>query len=314
VIDCVYIHTDNDFWEWVEPMPEFYEYNGMIFKPIWDKNGYVNKYVTTDEYGLRHTITSKEYTLRNSLHKVHSKILGGFGNHSDFSYSDLIKVVELLEVKYSLNLEKTFIRELEIGVNVEVEYDPMEYINLIRDFKLKKLPKAMLEKNDRYGYKFFTSDYDIKVYDKSDQINKKYNVALNTNLLRYEIVLRKPKLKNIDLFTLSDLLVKDKFWGLVSLLNLMFSEIQFQKKFNLTILDISELELYLSGANREYWKNLPLCSSPATASRRRKNYKEVISKLQAHQPSSNSLIRELRKKANKKTYELSIEVPTSNKL
>ncbi|WP_303315199.1 hypothetical protein Q4Q34_16030 [Flavivirga abyssicola] len=308
MIDGVEFYCDNDFLKWEYPMPKFYEYNELLFRPIWGNRGGITKYTAKDDYGLLHVITPKEYKIKNSAHKAYSKVIGKSGNWSDFSFTDFIKMVNMLSNRYKLDPARIYIRKLEIGVNIELNNPSMEYISLIRAFKFSKPSVDMRTmRNKFYGRKFFTGNYQLKVYDKTRQVFEKDRINISSNMIRFEAVIKKVKLKDLGVFTLADLINYSKFSVLVDFLHEMFYGIAFDRRYDVSTLTANELELYIAGAKRFYWVNLPKCSSPSTASRRRKQYKIIITKLDKENPFANPLLLELRKKVVKKINQLSVE-------
>ncbi len=308
MIDGVEFYYENDFLEWTNPMPKFYECKGLLFRPIWGSRENITKYTAKDDYGLLHVITPKEYKIKNSIHKAYSKAIGKSGNWSGFSFADFIKIVNILSNRYKLDPAKINVRKLEIGLNVELNEPSMEYISLIKAFKFTKPSVDMrTTRNIFYGRKFFTTNYQLKVYDKTRQVFEKDRIEISSNMIRFEAVIKKVKLKDLGVFTLADLINYSKFSVLVDFLHEMFYGIAFERKYDVSTLTANELELYIAGAKRFYWVNLPKCSSPSTASRRRKQYKIIITKLDKENPFSNPLLLELRKKVVKKINQLSVE-------
>lgn len=313
MIDNIYIFTKIDSEICKDLIPETIDYNGYTFFLKKNNQGYGSYYMRIDEFGLKHLINERgEYQIKNSIHKAHSLKFKKFGNHTDFHFTEMVNILEFLCDKYGLNPSETYIRKLEIGVNIIVDYNPMDYINKLTAFQFKKAPVEMKTyQNKDYGKKIFTSQYQLKLYDKGIQMYASERKTIKNKIIRFEAVIKKQKLNSLEVYTIDDLLNGDKFNVLVDFLHEVLFEINFQDKYDLTCLDSRALELYFAGSNTRYWKHISKCNH-VTSSRKRKKYKEIVLKLEKNKSISNPLILDLRKKLIKKINQLSLEYTACN--
>lgn len=227
------------------------------FPPVYETDFY-SKYVSTStcddlkykisEYLDKKTkISTFNLEITGSLHKRH---FNG-NNYQDFSYPMLREQIEF--IKSLKGLGTLHLKNVEFGLNVNVDFDILDYL----------ISSVIVYKGDRFNYynpgsngmrigvyQQMASKVAIKLYNKSIQSNT------FGNLLRYEIkYTRMQKLNKIGIYSIDDLLIKEK-------LNKLF--IEYKRMFNNIILietpriKLSEKqeEYHLKCSNSNYWQNL----------------------------------------------------------
>lgn len=203
---------------------------------------------------LRFTIcddenNNKNCTISGSLHK-HSNTDGN--NYNDFSFNKLQSTLNDLTIDYSLSLDKTNIQKLEIGVNIQLDYDPSIIIKKAVCHKGK--PFDSLDRRKRkMGIICDRTDYAIKLYNKSLQSGIK-----DKHILRYEVQLHRSRpLKPYNIRTLADLQDVEKVASLLQLLQAHLKEIVFfDYSFNYEKLSESKQNSWLKYSNPRYWEAL----------------------------------------------------------
>lgn len=133
--------------------------------------------------------------ISGSLHKYKNN---GLHNSDDFTFADIVKVVEDLNNKFGLIPEKTPLHRLEIGANIELPFKAKRFIDGAICHKGEAFNK-MSRKNGFIGCICEHTDYDIKLYDKGTQ------ERLNKNLLRVEIRFKRMRILGENIKTLLDI-------------------------------------------------------------------------------------------------------------
>lgn len=151
-------------------------------------------------------------SVRGSLHKYHNK---GLHNANDFTYLDLLEVLQELKEKFHIDPFFAIIRNLEFGVN------------LLTPLASKRISKNVLActnkaftyitiKGVKVGKHLEKGQYTIKQYDKGSQHPE---IAPVDNLMRFEIAVKKMAFLNkCGITHLSDLMDLQKLEGLKELL------------------------------------------------------------------------------------------------
>jgi hypothetical protein len=193
--------------------------------------------------------TRKE--LNGSIHKLYN-ILNGKGdhNHNDFNFNQIVWTIKHLKNVLSLDLNKTIIENLEIGLNIETTEDPTTILNDNLIVWSYKEPTKNNEYNGKGKYiEFETSQYYFKIYNKG----KQYETG--TYILRIEAkIIRNETLKKIGLSNLQDLSNKAKITALLEFLYQSFDSVVMVDKNPLErITDPKEKEIIQNGINPKYW-------------------------------------------------------------
>lgn len=157
--------------------------------------------------------TEKGTYLEGSLHSYHNAMKGRksknekdkWFNYNDFTYQNLLEVLEDLEKRLKYDLSKTRMTICEMGFNVNLDMEPNRFIDkFILMFKLK-LPCRDPKNQKSMKFKRFDLDnYYVKIYDKSLQY------GLKDNILRFEVGFKTDELKELNIRSLKDLLDTDK--------------------------------------------------------------------------------------------------------
>ncbi|MFT4224329.1 hypothetical protein [Dysgonomonas sp.] len=180
--------------------------------------------------------------LKNSLHKYAK----GGNNYNPFTPKEaqeaLIEIYKILRIP----LSNFIVTSIEIGVNIQMLEDPMNYINTIRYYK-KKYPfspmKPLPNTSRIKGIFCNLSEYDIKFYDKTfESKHKKSKIEkdkVKDNILRFEIALSAKQFSMLGFekfkpyraeeypLTAKDLLNPRFYSRFVRIFRKIFSEIRF---------------------------------------------------------------------------------------
>jgi hypothetical protein len=215
--------------------------------------------------------TENRATLKGSIHKYFNMIKGnGNQNYNDFSYCDFKYALNHLQNTFELKNNNTNVTNLEFGINIETTQDPQELIDyyiLMYDYKLPNRNEKFYGKGDYLEFK--TTDYSLKIYNKSKQ-----NSLKNRKILRVELKITGSRYlkRHFNIFTLKDL-DRNRF-------KLLFNKLleHFDK---LLVVDdlvlknhhrMDEMMLFKDGINPNYWKRL-------TNSKHREKFKKDFNKV-----------------------------------
>lgn len=193
--------------------------------------------------------------VKGSIHVLKND---GQHNYDIFDLSDIHLVLFELADKLSIVINNAELKNLEFGVNLEVDFPPDDFLNSViihkgRMFTLQS-GRNMFYRECSHG------QYFIKFYDKGLQHRLKKHV------LRFELkFIKMEKVNRLGIRYLSDLLVPDKLEKLRSLLLKTYDEILIGD-INVSPDDLSHEEamLFASGHNPGYWAaNVPHANSYA---------------------------------------------------
>jgi hypothetical protein len=197
--------------------------------------------------GMKFNITYNKVRLQGSLHKYRNE---GRHNYDDFTSSEVAKVVQELQERFEIDIYKTFLNNVEFGVNVVLPFGVHVVLDNLITYKGKHFER-FVDKGISY-YQCKLSKFIIKCYNKGKQYN------LPDNVLRFEIkvtAMQYLETKGIKLRYLSDLLNMDIYEPLGNTLTEVFEEILFgDNTINESDLTTKELETYLRGSNPKTWK------------------------------------------------------------
>lgn len=315
MIDFIKFYTKQNIVDWEQSaLPNSFVYNSLNFCCNFFMDGNIKSYSAMDDLGLKHSINRKdEYVVSNSLHKAFNKLHKKSGNHNDFSYSNMVSILDHISKINNISLEKCYIRNFEIGINVSLKDNPMNYIEKLRSIKFTREYENMNSNAyiKPYGKKIRMSDYHIKLYDKSKETYLRDRTKLSQNIIRFELVLKRRQLIKKYLSTLEDFKNFSKYGELASFLHKTFFEISFDTKYNLDVLTHREIELYYAGSNSTYWLELNKLNRN-TANTKRQKYKSIIKTLEDNNKNGDPLIIELRKKVRLKIHHMSQDILTCN--
>ncbi|HMM04002.1 MULTISPECIES: hypothetical protein [unclassified Dysgonomonas] len=134
--------------------------------------------------------SSGDLWLKNSLHKFKQ---GGY-NYNPFTPKEAQKAIIEIYKTLKIPLANFIVTNIEIGVNMRMPEDPMNYINTIRYYEdtYRFIPMKPLYKTSKIkGISCSLSEYEIKFYDKTfhskHRKSKVERDKVRDNILRYEI-------------------------------------------------------------------------------------------------------------------------------
>lgn len=219
-------------------------------------------------------ITEKVGYVFGSLHKFfNSMTIGEEQNYNDFTYSNLLEVIDYLSSRI-IDFENTTLTQLEVGLNLELDISPKKFLE--KHVLFHHLKGINLDKNYKGGGKMLQYDYSeyyVKIYDKG----RMYNIS--KNILRFEVkFIKKRPLQELDLFTISDLRREDVLEKLFSTLLKRFDEMlildDYTKK-KIDSEDLIELQKYTS---QRFWMVDIKSKSRTTKSNQIKKLNNLIDK------------------------------------
>lgn len=192
--------------------------------------------------------------IKNSLHKYFDLLQGGNGeNHSDFSFSNVIKMIESLEERF-VGLHHAKLTQLEFGLNIQLDMParPIVKENILMHKYNSPTIDTDFEGTGQYK-QFNYRQYYIKTYDKA-LMYKVYQ----KNILRFEVKFISRKVFNkLGIMFLSDLKVKGNIIRLFNYLLNKFDEMiivdGFTENDNIPEADLKQIEIYKSSI---YWQSL----------------------------------------------------------
>lgn len=192
-------------------------------------------------------ISAYKLEISGSLHNRHFK----GNNYQDFSYSMLCEQIEF--IRNLKGLGKLYLRNLEFGLNVNVDFEIMDYLkSAVIVYKGERFNHYDIGSNGkRIGvYKKLASMVEIKLYNKSLQSNT------FGNILRYEIKYKRmQKLNKIGIYTIDDLLIKENLNKLFRENIRMFNNIIIHETPRI-ILNERQEQYHLKCSNPTYWETL----------------------------------------------------------
>lgn len=214
--------------------------------------------------------------IKNSLHKYFDLLQGGNGeNNSDFSFSNVIKMIESLEERF-VGLNHAKLTQLEFGLNIQIEI-PAKLI-VKENILMHKFNSPTIDTDfDGKGqYKQFNyRQYYIKTYDKA-LMYKVYQ----KNILRFEVKFISRKAFNkLGIMFLSDLKVKENINRLFNYLIKKFDEIiivdDFTENDNIPEVDLKQIEIYKSSI---YWQSLNDRNKRNRRMKSKKDFRRLLEK------------------------------------
>lgn len=190
-------------------------------------------------------------SITGSLHKFKNK--NGM-NWNDFTFSELCRTLDNLSTNFNIQLDTTFIHSIEIGVNMELDFNPYIILKSVICHKGKAF-NYLDKKDKRLGLICEHTDYAIKLYDKGHQSKISER---NKYVLRFEVKLHRHRLLNpYDIATLNDLKSAEKVAPLISLLLERLDEIIFfDFSYKPKNLSKAKAESWQKYSNPNYWANL----------------------------------------------------------
>lgn len=220
---------------------------------------------------LLFTIRDNQLTISNSLHKFAKG-----NNHSDFKLSELISAIGEIEDLTGISAKFFNIRKLEFGLNISTKNPGTEYLSSFSDFKTREYDK-MKSLGFWYGIKYHLSEYNLKIYDKSEHQKRVEKIKTIPKILRFELQFNKSRAMP-ETITLEDLKNIQKLKALflhfikqINLVNTCVDE-------DFSLLKPRERELYFAAKNSKFWESEKKLNKSTEKSKRRK-YKMLQSKV-----------------------------------
>ena len=220
-------------------------------------------------------ITENRATIKGSIHKYFNILEeNGEQNYNDFSYCDLKYALNNLNNTFSIDNEETHITNLEFGLNIDIDKDPQELIDnyiLMYDNKPPNRNDKFYGKGDYLEFK--TTDYSLKIYNKSKQ-----NSLKNRNILRVELKITGARYlkRHFNIYTLNDL-DRDRFKKLFNKLLEHFDKLLIVD--SLTIENshrIDEIVLFLNGISSSFWKHLKKSKTSKVRNKFKNDFNDVL--------------------------------------
>lgn len=257
------IKLPNNFWNYNKKKKYLKrEFKGYEFLPMFNsRTKEVTKFYRDFDNLRFEILRGDRLKISNSWHKL----LKG-NNYSDFTYSNLIDSIQIIESILDISLRKAKILKLEYGVNLD--FVPVLVYNSWLSLRTKNF-KTIEANNKIYGRKFDLTDYSIKCYNKL-LVAKKLKEILDEDLdmipddiTRIEVKVKHMKhlhkrKKPLPIVTVSDLMKKDNLVMLGEDLIEKYSNI---KKVilpdfeDLTPCDIGMYSAMNDAEKRDYLKN-----------------------------------------------------------
>lgn len=197
------------------------------------------------------TINETKYKLiiSGSIHKNH---FNG-SNYEDFNYSMLVNQIEKFMAIKGINKEKMYLRNLEVGINLKVSFNVLEYLSesllVYKGHLFNYYDKGKNGHSIGY-YVDLPKTFKVKIYDKSLEYGLPYN------LLRFEIKYKRMQTINKKgIFYLSDLCNKSNLEILYKQILTKFDYIIMNEK-PMNKLNKSKKNYFLEVSNPKYWEKL----------------------------------------------------------
>lgn len=219
-------------------------------------------------------LTEKYGFVKGSLHKYYNNCKTGENhNYNSFTKSNLFEVIDNLSEKI-VDFENTTLTQLEVGLNLELDISPKKFLE--KHVLFHNLKGINLDKNYKGGGKMLQYDYSeyyVKIYDKG----RMYNVS--KNILRFEVkFIKKRPLKELKLFTISDLKREDVLEKLFSMLLKRFDEMLILDDYTKKKIDSEDLILLQKYTSQRFWMVDIKSKSRTTKSNQIKKLNNLIDK------------------------------------
>jgi hypothetical protein len=197
-------------------------------------------------FGIAFNVKYDIPRLTGSLHKYFNN---GEHNANDFTFTDLLAVIDDLKTKFNIDPETSLLNNVEFGVNVIVPFEVNSLLDCLISYQNQPFNREV-ERGKVY-YQCKKTEHIVKIYNKGLQYKRAENI------LRFEIKIirmRYLQSKGIDIDTLQSLTEPDNYPKIGRLLLSVFDDILFDdKSIEPQTLEPSERELYFNGRNPKYW-------------------------------------------------------------
>ena len=192
--------------------------------------------------------------LVGSLHKLNNLIFHNQDqNYNDFTYKDLSVLIPYFIDKFDLE-DNNYLTKLELGFNIKLDCDPQKIIdNHLLMYEYKNPNRDKVIKGD--FKEFFKSDHHLKVYNKSKQYKRKFDVK--DHILRIELKLTsKRKIQSFGINCLDDLLDKNKIYKVFEFLLKEFQKLTIIDTFDFEEIPQKDIDKLNKYTNPNYWQRL----------------------------------------------------------
>ena len=227
--------------DFAEKEKKIIRWKNLDWHPTINKYGYLSYYYTYIN-NLKLVLKEDKIYIKNSLQCFYM-----YYNYQSFTYSQIVEAFNKLDNLLPFNIYEFIVTRLAIGVviieNAEKIYSEWQYY-------LGKPPIPMFEKTKVYGSKFHLTDYYIKGYDKTFQVKCKDSANIGKPYFRFELEGKTKffnnKTNNVGIQTVADLINKEKYQKLCSVLLGKYQKIEKEPKMDLSQLNIKEKRLVAS--------------------------------------------------------------------
>ena len=235
----------------------------------------INLYPKRGKYqNLDVSITLRNAYINGSLHKLNNLLLFEEDhNYNDFSLCQINDVISYLTKIFEIE-NATSLTNLEFGFNIDVSKNPQDII----DYNLLMYKYKHHNRDDKFGGKgdfkeFKTTDFNIKIYNKSKQYQ------LKENKLRIELkITSKRYLQNLGIFKLEDLNEIEVIYSLYERLLKEFKELTIVDEFYLLNIPKEDKDNLVKFTNPNYWKQLKKDKSIKVFNRIKRDFSLLIEK------------------------------------
>lgn len=252
----------------------------------------INLYPKRGKYqNLEVSITLRNAYINGSLHKLNNLLLFEEDhNYNDFSLCQINDVISYLTKIFEIE-NATSLTNLEFGFNIDVSKSPQDII----DYNLLMYKNKHHNRDDKFGGKgdfkeFKTTDFNIKIYNKSKQYQ------LKENKLRIELkITSKRYLQNLGIFKLEDLNEIEVIYSLYERLLKEFKELTIVDEFYLLDIPKEDKDNLVKFTNPNYWKQLKKDKSLKVFNRVKRDFNLLVEKHNLNK-TKNEIIEKLHSK------------------
>jgi len=263
-----------------------FDWSGLHWTPLFHK-GIVTKY-SSDYNNLKLILKDDKMYLKNSLQKSFLQ-----NNYQTYTYSQVVEAFKKLDDLFPFNIYDGRLTFVSMGIVIQEELKSF-YDNWL-EYK-GKTPLVMRDNHKIYGSHFKSTNYNIKVYDKTFQVKNTTGANLNANYMRYEIE-AKPRYfnnrkKSISIYNVSDLLDKEKYQILAEELLEVYKNIKKLPIINYKLLKPDKIKLLATYANINASKGIKDFHQH-TYKKDRKEYLKLVRELNTDNHIETSIINKL---------------------
>jgi len=231
----------------VEP----FQWNNCLWLPRFNKYGEVTIY---ESYlgNLKLRLRGSELTICNSLQKFYMQ-----NNYEAFTFSQVQDAITKLDTYFDFDLYSAEVKKTAVAVVISDSED-----NSFKNWIEYKSNKPILMRNGTkiYGAHFKGTNYNIKGYNKTYQTQAESKTTLTKNLIRFELEANNRYLndrkESIGIYTVADLVNKNKFDVLGNELLKVYDTIKKQPIINFKELQPKEIRLLATMSNEATSKGL----------------------------------------------------------